>query len=277
MAWVSERIPDVDLLSSRDNPRIKHLHALASSARDRRKHGETVLDGAHLIQAAIQAGMGLKAVYVSESGLAGVEIAALVADLPPGTPLTQLTDPLFSHVSPVDSPSGVLALVDVPEQTGLPACEASLIVLDAVQDPGNLGTILRTAAAAGIETAWLTPGCAQAWSPRVLRAGMGAHFRLKVREQVDALGALADYPGRVLATGLTYSARPLYALDLDGPVAWLFGAEGQGVSPFLLARADQIVTIPMADGIESLNVGAAAAVCLFEQMRQRQFSHSGRA
>jgi len=267
----------VDLLSSRDNPRIKHLHALASSPRDRRKHCETVLDGAHLIQAAVQAGMGLKAVYVSESGLAGVEIAALVADLPPGTPVTQLTDPLFSHVSPVDSPSGVLALVDVPEQTGSPECEASLIVLDAVQDPGNLGTILRTAAAAGIETAWLTPGCAQAWSPRVLRAGMGAHFRLKVREQVDALGALADYPGRVLATGLTHSARPLYALDLDGPVAWLFGAEGQGVSPALLARADQIVTIPMADGIESLNVGAAAAVCLFEQMRQRQFAGVGRA
>ena len=96
-----------------------------------------------------------------------------------------------------------------------------------------------------------------------------------VRDHLDALAALASFPGRVLATGLTARARPLYALDLLGPVAWLFGAEGQGVSSDLLERADQIVTIPMADGIESLNVGAAAAVCLFEQMRQREFTAEG--
>jgi TrmH family RNA methyltransferase len=97
---------------------------------------------------------------------------------------------------------------------------------------------------------------------------MGAHFRLTVHEQVDARCALAGFSGRVLATGLTDAAVSLYSLDLSGPTAWLFGAEGQGVSPALLARADQIVTIPMADGLESLNVGAAAAVCLFEQRRQ---------
>jgi TrmH family RNA methyltransferase len=264
----------VELLSSRDNPRVKHLHALAGSARDRRKHGETVLDGAHLIEAALQAGMLLKAVFVSETGLATAEIATLVDELPSPTSLTQLTDPVFAHVSPVDSPSGILALIDVPAQTAAPTSTTSVIVLDAVQDPGNLGTILRTAAAAGIRTAWLTPGCAQAWSPRVLRAGMGAHFKLELNEQVDALTALASFPGRVLATGLSAGARPLYALDLAGSIAWLFGAEGQGVSPALLRRADQIVTIPMAEGVESLNVGAAAAVCLFEQMRQREFARA---
>lgn len=255
-------------LSSRDNPRIKHLHALASSARERRKHGETVLDGAHLIQAAMQTGQTLKAVFVSTSGLTQGEIVALLEHLAPDVTVTELADPLFAHVSPVDTPSGMLALIDIPTQASIDPVRASLVVLDAVQDPGNLGTILRTAAAAGIRSALLTPGCAQAWSPRVLRAGMGAHFQFSIREQVDALAVLADYPGKVLATGVTERARALYSVDLTGAVAWLFGAEGQGLSPSLLARADEIVTIPMAAGMESLNVGAAAAVCLFEQVRQ---------
>ncbi|MBR0565244.1 RNA methyltransferase [Azoarcus sp. L1K30] len=261
----------MELLSSRDNPRVKHLRALGSSARDRRKFGETILDGAHLIEAACQAGMPLKAVFVSPSGMENQEIADLVAALPATVPVTALVDVLFAHVSPVDTPSGILALIDLPGgTTRLPDASVSLIVLDAVQDPGNLGTILRTAAAAGIGTAWLTPGCAQAWSPRVLRAGMGAHFRIDIAEQVDALQALAGFSGKVLATGLSETACSLYALDLNGPIAWLFGAEGLGVSPALFERADQIVTIPMAAGIESLNVGAAAAVCLFEQYRQRK-------
>lgn len=259
-------------LSSRDNPRIKHLHALASSARERRKHGETVLDGAHLIQAAVQAGQVLKAVFVSTSGLAQGEILTLLDQLAHDVTVTELADSLFAHVSPVDTPSGMLALVDIPAPAPVAPARASLVVLDAVQDPGNLGTILRTAAAAGIRSALLTPGCAQAWSPRVLRAGMGAHFQLAIHEQVDALAVLADYPGKVLATGLTARARALYSVDLTGAVAWLFGAEGQGVSPALQARADEIVTIPMAAGMESLNVGAAAAVCLFEQVRQSRQS-----
>lgn len=260
----------LNTLSSRDNPRIKHLHGLANNARDRRKHGETLLDGVHLIQAALQAGQALKGIFVSVSGLGQAEIIAVLDQVSGRAAVTQLPDALFAHVSPVDTPSGILALMDVPAESAKPVANGSLVILDAVQDPGNLGTILRTAAAAGIGSALLTPGCAQAWSPRVLRSGMGAHFLLAIREQVDVLATLADYPGRVLATGLTDTVRSLYTLDLSGAIAWLFGAEGQGVSPALLARADDIVTIPMAAGIESLNVGAAAAVCLFEQVRQRR-------
>lgn len=261
---------DLDTLTSRDNPRIRHLHALATSARDRRKHGETLLDGVHLIQAALQSGPIPKRVFVSATGLRQAEIAVLLEQLPGTAAVTQLPDALFAHVSPVDTPSGILALIDVPADVPMPIGLSSLVVLDAVQDPGNLGTILRTAAAAGIRSVLLTPGCAQAWSPRVLRSGMGAHFVLAIREQVDAIDELEGYPGAVIATGLGDSARSVYALNLSGPVAWLFGAEGQGVSPALLARADAIATIPMAAGIESLNVGAAAAVCLFEQVRQLQ-------
>jgi len=261
-------------ISSRENPLVKRLHALATSARERRKLGETLLDGAHLVEAALQHPWPLKGLVVSDSGLAQAEVDRLLAGCAAELPRYHLPDGLFAHISPVDTPSGLLAIIDLPSEPApyltTYALQRGLVVLDAVQDPGNLGTILRTAAAAGVRDILLTEGCAGAWSPRVLRAGMGAHFGLSIREHVDALQALQDFPGAVLATALGPGARELYDIHLDRPVAWLFGAEGQGLSPALLARASERVIIPMANGIESLNVGAAAAVCLFEQARQRR-------
>ncbi|HHW62625.1 MAG TPA: RNA methyltransferase [Rhodocyclaceae bacterium] len=255
-------------ITSRDNPLVKRLHALAQSGRDRRQRGETLLDGAHLVEAALEAEWPLKALVCAEGGLARLEHQRLLERVAGDVPRYQLPDAVFRHVSPVDSPSGVLALIDLPASVRAGPLVDSVVVLDAVQDPGNLGTILRTAAAAGIRRVLLGSGCAQAWSPRVLRAGMGAHFVLEIEEGIDPLVRLEDYPGRCLATALGKGACSLYAVDLSGPIAWLFGAEGQGLSPALLARADQRVLIPMASGVESLNVGAAVAVCLFEQRRQ---------
>ena len=264
-------------ISSRDNPMVKRLHALANSARERRKLGETLLDGAHLLDAALQQQWPLKAIVVSDSGCAQLEIEDLLARCAHDLPRYQLPDALFAHISPVDSPSGVIAIIDLlpePDPARLADSAAlsahSLVVLDGVQDPGNLGTILRTAAAAGVRDVLLTPGCAGAWSPRALRAGMGAHFGLRIHERVDAVDVLGAFRGAILATALGEGARSLYELELDAPVAWLFGAEGQGVSPALLACASQRVIIPMAGDIESLNVAAAVAVCLFEQARQRR-------
>ena len=264
-------------ISSRDNPMVKRLHALANSARERRKLGETLLDGAHLLDAALQQQWPLKAVVVSDSGCAQEEIEDLLARCAHDIPRYQLPDALFAHISPVDSPSGVIAIIDLPPEPdparladGAALSAHSLVVLDGVQDPGNLGTILRTAAAAGVRDVLLTPGCAGAWSPRALRAGMGAHFVVHIHERVDVVHALGAFRGAILATALGEGARSLYELNLDAPVAWLFGAEGQGVSPALLACASQRVIIPMAGDVESLNVAAAVAVCLFEQARQRR-------
>ncbi|MDD3353653.1 RNA methyltransferase [Zoogloea sp.] len=252
-------------ITSRDNPAVKLLHALATSSRERRKTGQTLLDGAHLLAVALDCGVMPRQVVVSESGAQDAEIRALLARCDPEG-LIELPDRLFAHVSPVDSPSGVLAVIAQPGGEQLPIT-GSCIVLDGVQDPGNLGTILRTAAAAGILHVVLTPGCAQAWAPRVLRAGMGAHFGLILHEGVDASAALATFPGPILATDLQDST-DLYSLDLTGPVAWLFGSEGQGLSGPVRALATRRVRIPMPGGIESLNVGVAAGICLFEQVRQ---------
>lgn len=256
------------LILSRDNPAIKHLHALATSARARRQAGETLLDGSHLLDVALARGVPLIQVVVSESGGRQPEIASLLARCAPDC-LMQVPDRLFAHISPVDSPSGVLARIVVPENGNAPLPAADCVVLDGVQDPGNLGTILRTAAAAGVKDVLLTPGCAQAWSPRVLRAAMGAHFGLCIREACDVAAALESFPGAIMATELR-DAVELYDLDLRGPVAWLLGSEGQGLSALVAALATRRVVIPMPGGMESLNVGVAAGVCLFEQLRQRR-------
>jgi TrmH family RNA methyltransferase len=255
-------------ISSRQNPLIKDLHLLANSAAERRKQAKTILDGVHLLQAAIEKGVALTMVCVSERGYQTKEIAALVSILEPLTPCLLLTDAVFSHISPTDSPAGILAVIALPSDAIFTTPKASCVVLDGVQDTGNLGTILRTAAAAGIQDVLLSEGCAQAWSPRVLRAAMGAHFVLRIYEKVNIAEALSNYQGLTVATGLD-NARGLYEMDLRQAIAWLFGSEGQGLSADTMALAQQKVMIPMASGVESLNVAAAAAVCLFEERRQK--------
>jgi len=186
---------------------------------------------------------------------------------------TQLiSDRQMAQIADTQTPQGILAVVPMAALTP-PASATSerAIYLHEIQDPGNLGTILRTAAAAGVPEVLLTPGCAQAWAPRVLRAAMGAHFGLAIREGVDVAAALAGYPGQILAADLRDSVE-LYDLDLRGPVAWLFGSEGQGLSAAVAGLATGRVLIPMPGGMESLNVGVAAGVCLFEQLRQRRAS-----
>jgi len=254
-------------ISSRDNPRFKHLRHLAESARERRASAQTLLDGAHLVTAALDAGLSLRELWFSHSRQAQPEHLE-IARRASSSQCFVLADALFKQLSPVETPSGVLALVDVPHATGKPDPHGDWLLLDGVQDAGNVGTLLRTAAAAGVTEVLLSSHCAQVWSPKVLRAAMGAHFHLRLHEHCELLDALSGYSGQVAVTRLD-GAQSLYELDLRPPVAWIFGAEGQGVSGPLRERADLGVLVPMAAGVESLNVAACAAICLFEQRRQR--------
>ena len=175
---------------------------------------------------------------------------------------------LFDQISPVATPSGVLAEIEVRSSVIVDK-EHDVLVLAGVQDAGNLGTLLRSAAAAGIRYIWCDKYCAQPWSPKVLRAGMGAHFNLNIVESGDLAAWLADDKRQILVTCLDGDTRSLYELNLSEPSVWIFGSEGQGVPAELRNLADIRVRIPMPGQIESLNVGAAAAVCFFEQVRQR--------
>ena len=252
------------LIQSRDNPFFKSLKRLAESGRERRKTGRTLLDGVHLVEAYERACGPVETLIVGESALAGGEIVTYVAD----RETVVLADTLLRDLGLVDTPSGLLAVAAMPAATVAVDPGKDAILLDGVQDPGNVGTLLRTAAAAGVKQALLAPGCASAWSPKVLRAGQGAHFALAIHEDADLAAFMVNYRGTTAVTCLD-GATSLYEARWEGPLAWVFGAEGQGVRPELIAEARLRIRIPMPGAIESLNVAAAAAVCLFEAVRRR--------
>ncbi|MEN9491615.1 MAG: hypothetical protein RJA63_2064 [Pseudomonadota bacterium] len=259
-------------ISSRDNPYFKHLRALNDDARYRRKCGATLLDGDHLLSAALDSGWGLGAVVfredVVESELSR-RLQARIAAEAPGCEEFVLARALFNVLSPVASPSGFLAEINPPQPTAVGEGQCDVLALAGVQDPGNLGTMLRTAAAAGVGQAWLDRSTTQAWSPKALRAGMGAQFQIQIVESCDLTELLRGRAQPVYVTSLGAGARSLYALNLLEPAVWVFGAEGTGVPEELMGLASQKVIVPMPGKVESLNVSAAAAVCLFEQVRQR--------
>jgi TrmH family RNA methyltransferase len=227
------------------------------------------LDGIHLCQAWL-AHQGAPALcVVSETACADVEVAAIVAECVARQAVCLLLpDALFGPLSQVDNGVALLFLVDIPRRERINTLTQSAVLLDQLQDPGNLGSILRSAAAAGIKHVFCSAGSVAAWSPKVLRAGMGAHFVLEIVENADLHALVGSATIPVLATS-SHADSTVFAADLTQSLAWLFGHEGQGVSTSLLAMATQQVAIPHAGEIESLNVAASAAVCLFEQMRQR--------
>nr|WP_257618423.1 RNA methyltransferase [Neisseria meningitidis] len=244
------------------------MHRLLSQGKFRRQYAQTVLEGVHLLQVFLQSGRKPVGVYIPEGKMPSEEVRRLRAVVPEGK-VFSVSDGILRKISSLTCADDVLALIDIPDAGALPA-GGDCVVLDGVQDPGNVGTVLRSAAAAGVGTVVLGRGSADVWSPKVLRAGMGAHFLLDIYSQADLEIWLASYKGRVFATALREEKQAvLYGEDLCEPTAWVFGNEGAGVGKAVLDRADKCVRIPMHDATESLNVAMAATICLFEQMRQR--------
>jgi TrmH family RNA methyltransferase len=256
-------------ISSRDNPLYKELKQLAASSQARRKAGRSLLDGVHLCDTYLQhVGMPLLCL-VSETSHRNAEVLPIYSNCDAaGVQCIVFPDPLFAALSQVEHGIGLLFIIDTPRPESTGELRRSAVVLDNLQDPGNLGSILRSAAAAGIEHVYCSTGTASAWSPKVLRAGMGAHFLLEIFEGIDLVELLGQSQLPVIATS-SHAKQRLYDLDLKGPVAWLFGHEGQGVAPELLEQATHQIAIPHLGAVESLNVAASAAVCFFEQVRQK--------
>jgi len=252
---------------SKENAAFKAVARLVSSGSERRRQGMTVIEGAHLLAAFLDSRRAPEEVMVSKAGLARPEVARLIERSAPAR-VTLLADALFDALSSVESPSGILAVVRTP-QGSLAAPDAGLVlVLEDIQDPGNVGTLLRSAAAAGASHVLLSDHCAFAWSPKVLRAAMGAHFALDIVEKVDLAAWLGTYRGTVVAL-VGQAGRSLYELDLRGPVAFLVGNEGAGLSQALRGTATASARIPLAPRMESLNAASAGTIALFEAVRQR--------
>jgi TrmH family RNA methyltransferase len=238
-----------------------------AQGRPGRHDPRVILEGEHLCRAWLEQKGVPGTLVIGESALSLDWVGPIWQACVNGRRIV-LQNNLASVLSQVEHGPPVFFVVDAPKPALPDRITAGCLWLDRVQDPGNLGTLLRTAAAAGLKQAYLSEGCASAWSPKVLRSGQGAHFALDIHEHADlsALTRRLDIP---LAATTLQRAELLYIKDLRQPCVWLFGNEGQGVAEDLLDQADWRVHIPQSPAVESLNVAAAAAVCLFEQRRQQ--------
>lgn len=253
-------------ITSRDNPLLLRLRKLAADPAGYRKLGQAWIEGDHLCAALRNRGGAAAQAVVTDEGWHDAALrdlatwAAKVAVVPAA---------LFKGLSALDSPARLGFVIDVPAQVVLDPQMRS-VVLDRLQDAGNVGSILRSAAAFGFGQVLAIKGTAALWAPKVLRAGMGAHFGLRLLEGLehDALDALR-LP--LVATN-SHAGALLPTVQLPPACSWVLGHEGQGVAPSLLQRCALQVRIPQPGGEESLNVAAAAAVCLYESVRRAALS-----
>ena len=296
------------MISSTGNGKIRELVRIKKSPRERSERGVFLVEGIKMFRE-IPPDL-CQEVYVSESFLRTQEGAAALSRLPE-TEAVPVSDSVFQHLSDTQSPQGVLAVVRQMQyeqkdlmasnvsrtktppvnasETKMPPVKASetktppdcdperktplIVVLDSLQDPGNLGTIIRTAEAAGASGILLGKGCADIYNPKVTRSTMGSIFRVPFVYADDLQGAVINLKEcgiRILAAHLEGSVG-LYEESFEGPTAILIGNESRGLSDETAALADRAVRIPMSGSVESLNAAVAAAVCMFEAKRQRMF------
>ena len=272
-----------DFISSRDNPLFKELRALQATGskgqKARLSSGRVLLEGIHIVQAWLS-DPALGVLITSDIGIANPEIDALVRQhcaACPDTRIIHLDAGLWSELSELANAPQIAGLLSVEPTPELhfsvhEPIRSDVLVLDRIQDAGNVGAMLRTAAAAGFVDVVAICGCAHLWSSKVLRAGMGAHRNLRLYEGWSTERAIECIAAPFFLAS-AHGETSLYALNrqLHQPVAWVFGSEGQGISHGFLIHG-KAVSIPMHSEVESLNVAAAAAVCLFETVRVRSSS-----
>ncbi|WP_374252435.1 TrmH family RNA methyltransferase [Acinetobacter brisouii] len=253
-------------LASKDNAKIKHLRSLIEQNQYRKKHQQTVLEGTHLCLAWLQAHKNLVSLFTTESALEHPDLEKIQAQYQ--GQIFIISESLYKDLSTLGTSLACLAIIDIPKHSQTVDFKADTLILDDVQDPGNVGTLLRSAAAANVKQVICTKGVAALWSPRVLRAGMGAQFSLVCFENADLSLLLPDFKIPVYVTS-SHRSESLYAQNLSKPCVWILGNEGQGASEYALTHA-KAVAIPQPGGQESLNVAIAGSICLFEMVRQRQ-------
>jgi TrmH family RNA methyltransferase len=253
-------------ITSRDNPTFKQIAGIASSARERRKAGASFIEGIHLCQAYLQR-HGRPLVVVHTHGASADPDARRWA-LVDAPQRYALSEAMFREISQVENGVGLAYVIETPSPMLSQRIEGDAVYLDRIQDPGNVGALLRACAAAGVACVITAPGTASCWSPKVLRAGMGAHFALHIHEGIPFATLMPRLSMPVFVT-LADAAESLYRADLTSPCLWVFGNEGSGVSDEIVAAAQRRIRIPQAPLVESLNVANAGALCLFEQRRQR--------
>jgi TrmH family RNA methyltransferase len=236
---------------------VKRWAKLARESRLRRAEGRALIEGPHLLDVFLSQKMKPSAVIATEAALADADMASLVKKS--GVEPVLLSESAFKAIADTETPQGLAAEIPIPSLRR----EGAWVFLEGVQDAGNVGTIVRSAAAFGAGAVILDRACADPWSPKVLRAGMGGHFLVQVLQVDELAPALESFAGR-LVCAVARGGEPLRKADLSGKLGWIFGSEAHGVSKAIQDLAALKVSVPLASGSESLNVAAAAAVCLYE-------------
>lgn len=272
-------------ISSSQNPLLKDIRVLQGGGGSASKLRETksiaLIEGIHLLQAwnaSLDHFKKIKCILTTNVGLEHPEISDLMTQIvnrtEQGESLAHIDfvlveESIWPELTDLNAAPQLMALVEIPEALNISNLDQDVVVLDGIQDAGNVGTILRTALAAGFKNIIALKGTAHLWSPKVLRAGMGVHPYLNIKEGVKPTDFVVDVTTPKISARLQ-DARSIYDLStsLKKPVAWVFGSEGQGVSP-LINENSQGAYIPIDPQVESLNVASAAAICLFETKRVR--------
>lgn len=255
------------MLTSTHNPRVRAVRTLLDKRQAREDERRFVVEGVRLVETALTAGVRPEVAFYTADLAASPRGAALLATLRATCETVEVSEAVLHVMSDTETPQGVVAVL--PFLTMDDGRWTFVLVIDGVRDPGNLGTLMRSAAGAWVDQVVLAPGTVDLYNPKVVRAGMGAHFYVpaaslawdKIKTRLDSLAvriADADAP------------QPYYTVDWTGPSALIVGGEAEGVSHAARALSHARVSIPMRPGVESLNAAMAATVILFEAVRQRE-------
>lgn len=264
----------MEVISSAHNNTIKRLAKLVNDRRVRQATGLTALDGQSLVFDYVQAGGVVETILFSRDELSSPAIKELIK-MTQSTRQIVLPSNLFRKISAVENSQGVVAIVPVrakEHDSFQPRNSRSVVVLERIQDPGNLGAILRSGLAFGVTDIFISLESVEAFSPKVVRASMGACFCLNIYPDAPLQAMLKKLKTshQLIATS-PHAVKTLSDIDLStAPVIWMFGNEGSGLSTDLLDLANEVLRIPQSDQVESLNLASAVTVCLYEQLRQRQ-------
>jgi TrmH family RNA methyltransferase len=258
------------MITSVHNPKIQAISKLQRHAKERRDKQAFVIEGVRLAEEALQAGWEAQLLLFTDQ-LDERGKAVMAGFTSRGVPVEQVTDAVMNAISETETPQGILVVLSLLKLP-IPKNPDFVLVLDGVRDPGNLGTILRTALAAGVQAVLLAPGNVDAFAPKVVRAGMGAHFRLPLLQPGwDGIKQILKAPGSQMRVYLADSTAGTSYLQVDfcSPVAIIVGGEAGGAGSESAALADDMVHIHMPGGSESLNAAVAASILIFEVVRQR--------
>jgi TrmH family RNA methyltransferase len=257
------------MITSSHNPKIKLIRALAGRPKERRENGAFLAEGVRLVEEAFSAGWNFRFVLHTDGlNQRGQELVkSLTAK---GVDVEPVVENLFQSMTETETPQGIIAVLalDPPDSLLLPAKLDFVLIPDQIRDPGNLGTLLRTAAAAGVQTVFIPPETTDPFAPKVVRAGMGAHFRLPILPLTwDQLGERAR--GMSVYLSDTEAEKSCWEVDFTRPTALVIGGEAEGASTRARSLATDMIRIPMPGNMESLNAGVAGSVLMYEVVRQR--------